>query len=160
MPKTPCITSFSRYLTPRDVALERLRSDCIYKTVMIIRLAGKTVETKTAPDSRCAVHGVYRQRLAGKSRRKFCHLCSLPTFLLLLTRLARQTSAVLPLPVRRACQDCAANLQVGSGIFAGINQVLGVQAVYRYGRRRTTETPTPGVEHASGTARGCRGVLC
>jgi len=38
------------------------------------------------------------------------------------------------------CRGCAvppfaANLQVGSGIFAGTNQVLGAQAVYGYGHR-------------------------
>ncbi len=62
-------------------------------------------------------------------------------------------------PVSRACQDCAANLQVGSGMFAGTNQVLGAQVMYRYGRRHTQKTPAPGVEYASGTARGCRGIL-
>jgi hypothetical protein len=41
------------------------------------------------------------------------------------------------LPPCRACivPHFAANSQVGSGIFAGISQVIGIQAVYGYGRR-------------------------
>ena len=41
------------------------------------------------------------------------------------------------LPPCRACivPRFAANSQVGSGIFAGISQVIGIQAVYGYGRR-------------------------
>ena len=58
------------------------------------------------------------------------------------------------------CSPCAANSQVGSGIFAGTSQVLGVQTVYGYGRRcseqghesvkRRNEGHSSGTDEAAG----------